>query len=230
MRHKLTRRAKNWIQWREEIEVRVKTFLSLILPLLLGSVAFAQDSQPIVGREAAARYFQKRDPAQQGYVGGSTSDHFLALHFGRYMSSQSYDWSKNGSQDDVGGNSFGVTYRVGEWQNSMDLNLRIDYAEFDLPGENPSKLSFMPLVTFPDASSRFPLYFGAGLGLGIFLKQTSDKSALSLDYQLVLGARFFDVFENTGFFLEAGLKNHLHLLSSGQLNGTFLAGGLVFTF
>ncbi|WP_413944247.1 hypothetical protein [Bdellovibrio sp. HCB-162] len=209
----------------------MKTFLSLILPLLMGSAALAQESQPVVGRDAAARYFQKRDPAQSYQAGNpGPTDHFLALHFGRYMSSQSYDWGKNGQQDDVGGNTFGVTYRVGEWQNSMDLNLRIDYAEFDLPVENPSKLSFMPLLTFPDAGSRFPLYFGAGVGLGVFFKQTNSKSALSLDYQLVLGARFFDIFENTGFFIEAGLKNHIHLLSSGQFNGTFLSGGLVFTF
>lgn len=212
------------------IEVRVKTFLSLVLPLLLSSIAFGQDEQPVVGRDAAARYFQKRDPAQQQAGSVGPSDHYLAIGFARYMSSQSYDWGKNGQQDDVGGNSLGVTYRVGEWQNSMDLNLRIDYAEFDLPGENPSKLSFLPLLIFPDAGSRFPLYFGAGVGLGVFLKQTNSKSALSLDYQLVLGARFFDVFENTGFFVEAGLKNHLHILSSGQFNGTYLSGGLVFTF
>lgn len=206
----------------------MKTFLVLILPLLVSSFAFAQDSRPEVGRDAAARYFQKRTPAET-FSGGSSS-HYLALHFGRYMGTQSYEWGKNGQEDDVGGNSFGVTYRVGEWQNSMDLNLRIDYSEFTLAGEKTSKISFLPLFTFPDANSRFPLYFGAGLGMGVFFKQVDTKSAVSLDYQLILGARFFDIFENTGFFIEAGLKNHVHLLSSGQLNGTFLASGLVFTF
>lgn len=208
----------------------MKTFLSVILPLLtLSSLAFAQDSQPVVGRDAAARYFQKREVSQASGA-GSAGDHFLAIHYGRYMSSQSYDWSPAGTEEDVGSNQFGVTYRVGEWVNSMDLNLRLDYNEYDLGGMNPSKLSFMPLITFPDANSRFPLYFGAGVGLGVFFKQIDGKSALSLDYQLVAGARFFNVFENTGFFVEAGLKNHLHILSSGQLNGTFLSGGLVFTF
>lgn len=206
----------------------MKTFLSMILPLVFSFGAGAQESQPVVGRDAAAKYFQKTDSNR--YVGGSTSDHYLALHFGKYMASQSYEWGKNGQEDDIGKNMFGVTYRVGEWQNSMDLNIRIDYAEYTLAGENSSKISFMPVVTFPDASSRFPLYFGAGLGLGVFFKQINQKSALSLDYQLILGARFFDIFENTGFFVEAGLKNHVHLLSAGQLNGTFLASGLVFTF
>ncbi|HWU44297.1 MAG TPA: hypothetical protein VN132_12690, partial [Bdellovibrio sp.] len=148
----------------------------------------------------------------------------------RYVSSQSYDWGKQGQQNGVGGNGLDLTYRMGEWYKSMDLNLRVGYNEYDVGGEDASKLSFMPMITFPDASSRFPLYFGAGVGLGIFLKQANGKSPLSLDYQLVAGARFFDVVENTGFFIEAGLKNHLLITSSGQLNGTFLAGGLVFTF
>ena len=209
----------------------MKTFLSVMVSLLLGSVALAQKAQPVVGRSAAAKYFSERDPAEQNSPSsfGGSSDHYLALHFGRYMSSQSYDWGA-GQVDDLGKNNFGVTYRVGEWYKSMDLNLRIDYIEYDFPGEKPAKISFMPLITFPDAGSRFPLYFGAGVGMGVFMKQLSGKSALSLDYQLVLGARFFDIFENTGFFIEAGLKNHVHLLSSGQFNGTFLSGGLVFTF
>lgn len=214
------------------IEVRVKTFLILFWTLISASGALAQNGAPVVGREAAAKYFQKRDVAENSVGGGAvgSADHYLALHFGRLMSSQSYDWDAGGQKDDVGKNNIGLTYRVGEWVNSMDFNLRVDYTDYEVSGEKPSKLSFMPLITFPDANSRFPLYFGAGLGLGVFLKQVDGKSALSLDYQLVAGARFFNVFENTGFFIEAGLKNHLHILSSGQYNGTFLAGGLVFTF
>lgn len=214
----------------------MKTLLiTLFGSIFLSSAAFAQDPQPRVGREAAAKYFQVSEPNNYDVrnEGGSlrgASDHYLALHFGRYMASQSYDWGDNGQEDDVGGNSFGLTYRVGEWHNSMDLNLRLDYGEYNLEGGRPTKLSFLPLITFPDANSRFPLYFGIGAGLGVFFKQIDSKSAISFDYQLVAGARFFDVFENTGFFIEAGLKNHLLILSSGQLNGTFLAGGLVFTF
>lgn len=209
----------------------MKTFLLMILPIFLGSVAWAQDSEPVVGRDAAARYFQKRDVSAEGHNSlGGASDHYLALYYGRLMSSQSYDWGVHGAEEDVGKNNFGLTYRVGEWVNSMDLNLRVDYTDYELSGEKPSKLSFLPLITFPDATSRFPLYFGMGVGLGVFLKQINSKSAISLDYQLVAGARFFNVFENTGFFIEAGLKNHIFLLSSGQYNGTFLAGGLVFTF
>lgn len=215
----------------------MKTIFSALLSALtastlLSGAAFAQEGQPRVGRAAAAKYFQKNGE-EEGGAGSKiqgASDHYLALSVGNYVSSQSYDWGQHGQQNGVGGMGVDVTYRVGEWYKSMDLNLRIGYNQYDVGGEDASKLSFMPMITFPDAGSRFPLYFGAGAGLGVFLKQANGKSPLSLDYQLVVGARFFDIFENTGFFIEAGLKNHLLITSSGQLNGTFLAGGLVFTF
>lgn len=185
---------------------------------------------PQVGREAAAKYFSpSRGPSQSQFVGGST-ERILALHFGKYMDSQAFEWGRSGRENQVGGFQAGVTYRIGEWVNSMDLNLRVDYLEFDVMGEQTSKISFMPVITFPDAASRFPLYFGFGGGLGVFFNQVKDKSPLSFDYQLILGARFFDVFENTGFFVEGGLKNHLHLLTTGQFNGSFLTFGAVFTF
>lgn len=73
----------------------MKVFFVLVLPLLLSSFAFGEDKQPIVGRDAAAKYFsKKRGPAEDNYSGGSQSDHYLALHVGRYMGSQSYEWGK----------------------------------------------------------------------------------------------------------------------------------------
>jgi hypothetical protein len=202
------------------------------------SVAQA-DELPKVGRRAAAKYFEKREPSAQNegsqsseVSSGGSSDHYLALHVGRMMSSQSYEWGQ-GNQTDVGEMTAGVTYRVGEWKNSMDLNIRMDFIEYKVAGngeQKPLKLSLIPLVTFPDASSKFPLYFGFGAGPGIFFRQTENEASLSLDYQLIAGARFFDIFENAGFFVESGLKNHLQLWNSGQFNGTFLSAGAVFTF
>jgi hypothetical protein len=53
---------------------------------------------------------------------------------------------------------------------------------------------------------------------------------LSFDYQLIAGVRFTNLSGRFGLFFEYGLKNHLHLLSDGQVNGTFLSGGAVFSF
>lgn len=221
----------------------MKQFLPFLI-VFLGFQAVSQaDDPPRVGRGAAAKYFEKRGPDNQdeeNYSGsvsdsssGTSSAHYLALHFGKMMGSTAYEWGTENKQTDVGDFTAGVTYRVGEWQNSMDLNLRIDFIQYKITGDGeskPLKMSILPLITFPDAASKFPLYFGFGVGPGVFFRQTDNEASLSLDYQLIAGARFFDVFENAGFFIETGLKNHLQLWNSGQFNGTFLSAGAVFTF
>lgn len=208
---------------------RFKSVWFLIFTFLFVASAHA-DQSPRVGRAAAAKYFEKRGPAEDSENAGGASDHYLAIHIGKYMGSQAYEWGGHGKEEDVGGNNIGLTYRIDQWNNSMDFAMRVDFQEFSAANEKQTKLSLLPMLTFPDANSKFPLYFGAGAGLGVFFKQVRDESTISLDYQLILGARFFNVFENTGFFIESGLKNHILVLSSGQLNGTFIAAGAVFTF
>jgi len=224
----------------------MKTFLPILAFLLVfHGLAQAEETPPRVGRRAAAKYFEKRDPdseepqPKQEETHSSASglngpnDHYLAIHFGKMMSSVAYDWGNDAKQTNVGDWTAGVTYRMGEWKNSMDLNLRVDFISYkiDANGETkPLKMSLLPLITFPDATSRFPLYFGFGIGPGVFFRQADNEATLSLDYQLIAGARFFDVVDSTGFFIETGLKNHLQLWNSGQFNGTFLSAGAVFTF
>jgi len=152
------------------------------------------------------------------------------LHLGTFVSDTTYKWGGKETADNVGRWNVGVTYRMGEWTKSMDLAIRVDLASYALDEGHATKLSFLPVVMFPEASSRFPLYFGAGIGPGVFTGQIGQESSLSLDYQILAVARFFDVFGNTGFFIEAGLKNHIFLLSDGQFNGTFVALGTVFSF
>lgn len=208
--------------------------LLLIILLIPLFVSAEQKTQPVVGRkyaqpgtgaEAASKYFQKRSEDNLG-----SDDHFLALHAGKLMSGEAWEWGQKELLKDSGGMSLGVTYRIEEVSNSMDYDLRIDFNEYQILGERPYKMSVLPMIVFPEASSRFPLYFGVGAGVGVFFRQTTGESPISFDYQLVTGARFFNVYENTGFFFETGLKNHLHVLNSGQFNGTFLALGSVFTF
>lgn len=206
----------------------VKTILPFFFVLFaLLPAANASDS-PRVGRDAAARYFERRTPAQDGNP--SATDHYLALHVGSFMNGQSWEWGQKGRENDTGSMNAGLTYRLDEWNGSMDFDLRVDFLEYKVAGEKPLKMSLLPMILFPDAASRFPLYFGFGAGLGVFFKQIQDESSLSFDYQLVMGARFFNVFENVGFFVETGMKNHVQLTSSGQFNGVFLTGGAVFTF
>jgi len=225
----------------------------LLISLFLAAPAFAQmvevkdnNESQTSGREKAREYFKERQgsksdesPRRAAHEVGATP-RYLAIHMGTFFSSQAYKWG-DGDGDDAGRFNMGVTYRLGEWVNSMDLALRFDYTSYRLQenidtatntmvDRDARKLSFGLILTFPDANSRFPLYFGGGLGAGIMMKQLDDESALMLDYSLLAGARFLDVFENVGFMIETGLKNHISLLSSGQFNGVFINVGTVFAF
>ena len=158
-----------------------------------------------------------------------SGDHYLALHLGGFIKGKSYNWGGI-NKEDAGAYSTGITYRVGEWVNSTDFLVRIDFNSYELDSGNSTKMSLMPMVSFPDATSNFPLYFGAAGGLGVFFKQVESESALSLDYQLFAGGRFFNVFDSVGLLFETGIKNHVNILSDGQFNSTYFNAGTVFVF
>lgn len=193
------------------------------------------------GKDKAKQYFQTRKgnaaPAAAQAQDSGAAPHYLAVHLGTFFSDQSYNWgdrdqkSGGGFGSGPGKMNFGVTYRLGEWVNSMDFNIRVEYTSYSIAESGSArKLSFAPLITFPDATSRFPLYFGAGAGVGLFMQQVHGRSPVSLDWQVVAGVRFLDVFPRIGFMVETGLKNHIMLLSDGQYNGVFLNAGAVFAF
>ncbi len=188
---------------------------------------------PRVGRKVAQKYMgqtgEKTTETREPASSGSAESHYLAIHIGTFLGDDAYKWGSD-HESNVGKFDLGVTYRIGEWANSADFAFRADFQSFNLSNGGANKLSLMPVIIFPDAASHFPLYFGGGVGPGFYLKQISGQSAISLDYQLFLGARFFNLFENTGLFVEAGVKNHFHILSNGQYNGSFIAIGALFTF
>ena len=200
---------------------------TLIFSLFFATGIAQQARAQEVGRDVAGQYFStgSRAPATV-----SDEDHFLAIQLGQFMESSAWEWGQHERAEKTGNYSIGFTYRIQKYTDKMDLNLRVVADEYNVVNEKPFKLSFMPLITFPEAASKFPLYFGGGLGAGVFFRQVKDESFLSLDYQLIMGARFFDIYENAGFFIETGLKNHLLVTSSGQFNGVFLSAGAVFTF
>lgn len=214
---------------------------SILALFMVSMPAFAQmvevqdnNETPTTGKEKAREYFTDRkanspSPERRPTQESAGGPRYLALHIGSFFTSQAYKWG-DGDQDDKAKLNAGVTYRLGEWVNSMDLAFRFDYTNFQFDEGSARKLSAGVIITFPDASSRFPLYFGGGLGAGFLIKQINDESALALDYSLIAGARFLNVIESIGFMVETGLKNHLHLLSDGQFNGVFINVGTVFNF
>ena len=225
----------NWI---------IFTFSILII---LPKVTWSSQNYPIVGKKAAAKYFKnnkystevaQRDPDEESgnyntgsnYSGLSSQEHYLSFGVGRHMNSSVYNWGNSSKQTDIAKMGIDLTYRLKQEYELFDQVVRVSYNEYEPVGQKASKMSFMYGLTFPDAGSQFPLYFGLVAGPGIFFQQINDESSISLDYQLIMGLRIFNIYENSGFFIEGGLKNHLHLTSDGQMNATFVSLGGVFTF
>lgn len=214
----------------------MRLFQAIFSIFFLVSTSVWAQGQPVVGRKAAEKYFQQSsNPDYQSLEGNSGSSQrntpgfeVLQINIGSFIESDSYFWG-SAQYANIGRANYGVTYLFDQW-HGLDRNVRLEFAEFRVQGELPRKLSLMPLVTFPRAETRFPLYFGFGAGVGIFMSQLRGESDLSLDYQLVAGLRFLDVLNRIGFFAEIAMKNHVLLLSDGQFNGTALNTGMVFTF
>lgn len=208
----------------------MKSFTLLFAAVFICSTSWAKIE---VGSQAADKYFKKRQSSKQvqsrKQMSPRNASHYLALHLGSFVDDKAYNWGSD-THKDIGGMSLGMSYRVGEWVDSSDLLIRVDFASYDLNQGHSTKMSFLPMVTFPDAKSMFPLYFGAGIGPGVFFKQIEGESSLALDYQLVAGGRFFNVINSIGLTFEAGIKNHINILSDGQFNGVFVTAGSVFVF
>lgn len=213
-----------------------KIINGLILTVVFFSIGVQAKEAPVVGRKAAAKYFAAKDgteptkdtvretPQVEDRASGSD---LLMLSLGTFVNSKTYNWG-GGDYDDVGRLSYGVTYMFGEW-SKFDVSFRMDFNDYRINGDRANKLSLMPVLTFPLANRRFPLYFGVGAGLGIYFVQI-NRDSLSFDYQLMMGTRFVDIYENLGFFVELAMKNHLNFTSSGQFNGSALTAGGVFSF
>lgn len=211
----------------------VKYLISLII---LVSCELSLANAPKVGRTAAAKYFQQNSdqstpPAR--YTASESEpmgDRYMTFGVSTFTKSDVYSWGNVNKQTDVGKWGLDMNYRLSQYNNLLDYSLRVNYTEYEPLGQKANKISFMYAATLPDAGSRFPLYFGAALGAGVFLTQISNESPVTADYSLYAGIRLFDVVETTGFYIEGGLKNHLQLTSDGQLNGTYVSAGAVFTF
>lgn len=205
----------------------------LLFTCFIGNLV--QAAAPKVGRAAAAKYFEKNPEEQLRSARTMASDdigaeeRYLAFGASFFTRSESFNWGGAAKEQDNGKYGLDMTYRLSQ-NNFVDYALRVAYTEYLPLGQKANKMSFMYSATLPDAGSKFPLYFGAAAGPGVFFTQLSGESSLSLDYQLFLGLRIFNLFDSTGFYVEGGMKNHLQLTSDGQLNGTYMSAGALFTF
>ncbi len=192
------------------------------------------------GKAAARSYFVAREAHEKEVRDGggdrgpdsvseSSGDRYLMLGFGTFLNDKEWSWGA-AHQDNVGSMMFDVTYRINEFANSFDLWFRAQYLTYNLTGGSAGQLAMMPIIAFPNARSGFPMYFGGGLGPGIFLKQINSSGDLGLNYVVLAGARFPNLFGSGGLYMEVGYQGLVNLLSVGQQQGVYLSAGGVFLF
>ena len=189
-------------------------------------LSFQGQAVEVVGTDVSDSYFRSR---ARSHASSANLAHFIGIHFGTFIKDEALDWSET-REKNRGKSLFGTTYRLGELGRLVDMSLRFNYTNYNLTKKSPRQFSLSPLFLIPSTRSQFPLYLGAGLGLGAIFSQVDSKSFLALNYHLLTGLRFFNVFGSVGTFLEAGYTGHVHLISNGEFHGFYILVGLLFTF
>ncbi|MCB0379169.1 MAG: hypothetical protein KDD33_11820 [Bdellovibrionales bacterium] len=201
-----------------------KILLSLALTFLTQPCWAAQ-----TGKKAAQKYFVKK--GEEGRSTASTSitsagnyKGLFTLSAGTLFASKSYNWAE---QQSPTGWSLQLDYHRRLKSSFFATVYQLEMQKFQTSPREASKLSFLFGVTVPK-NLEFPVYIGVAAGPGIFLKQLAGESLLTLDYKGFVGLRYNQ--DHSQFFLESGVKNHVNVLSDGQLSSWFLASGVAYKF
>ncbi len=182
------------------------------------------------GKTAAMKYFTKkskrqvvtRAPARASTSGALVGDQILAVAVGSLVNTQSYNWAEESTP---GWNVEAFYQRAGDGYFGHGYHL--DLQKFASGNEELTKLSFLFSLTFPRRLS-FPVYIGVAAGPGYFLKQKENESHFAFDYKGYVGLRLNQV--HSQYFVQSGVKNHVHVLSDGQFIGWFVSSGVAYTF
>lgn len=206
--------------------VRAMILLSFLLACLMGPglpIGMAAE----VGKSAAMKYFTTEAKEQKSTRGPASSsslagDRILAFSFGSLIQSKSYDWAG----DAIPGWNVEAFY---QWAQSgvFGKGIHLELQKFAVQEEELTKLSVLYSLTFPRRLS-FPVYLGVAFGPGYFLKQREGESEFAFDYKTYLGLRLHQ--QNAQYFVQSGVKNHVHVLSDGQFIGWFVSSGVAYTF
>lgn len=206
----------------------MRPFSSLLIFLVI-FIGEPLSAAPDTGKEAAAKYFSPRPSNERINAKNSAGTTYayarqIGLSAGTFFQGKSYQWLG----DEVDGWAMQLDYRgPAEPGDFIGQGFRLGFQKFQSMDVDLSKISLLWSLTFP-ARVSFPVYIGANLGPGFFLRQIEDESWLTLDYQAYLGLRLNS--SHSQFFIESGMKNHLLVLSNGQFSGWFVASGVAYKF
>ena len=200
---------------------------SILLFSYLLSFAPADLKASETGRDAAMKYFRGKKSSRSRTRGPQSAEvpgrQLLGVAVGNLLSSKNYHWMEN---DDVGGWNLELAYTRSD-QGWFARRYSLELQQFSANEARLSKLSFLFTFLFP-RRLEFPVYIGFAAGPGYFIKQRRNESEFSIDYKAFLGLRLND--PNSQYFLQSGVKNHVHVLSDGQFIGWYISSGVAYKF
>lgn len=200
--------------------------LLVLFMLLLAGVQQVEAVE--TGKRAAMKYFtggakKQIKTRQTASISPTQPGHrILALAVGSLVNSRNYN---EGQGQYMGWNAEAFYLKADQGYFAKGYHLEMQ--KFSTHLRELTKLSFLLSFSFPRRLS-FPVYLGVAAGPGFFLKQNKGKSQFSFDYKAYLGLRLNQ--ENSQYFLQTGVKNHVLVLSDGQFVGWFVSSGVAYTF
>ena len=112
-----------------------------------------------------------------------------------------------------------------------DLNLKFSIFSAQMARQKSTVLEVTPFITIPEIRTAFPFYLGMGFGFGFYPRNLIQQlPAFSVNTQLFLGFRFFEIYHNLGCFTELNLRIHYPFSELTVYLETLAQLGLIFRF
>ena len=216
-------KLSNWIG----VKSLAKTFCILVSLLTVFSVYGESQGDKKSGYKYVIRnYFSSRKPNVQSHQG---SPRHLALYLGTSLYSETTDQDVLNPFSSV---FFGLSQRIEEFSAIGDLNIRVELLSMQFADKKREWLvDVTPVFSLPDVRSGFPVYVGAGGGVGLFPRHiVRKKPALSLNVRFFAGMRVIDWYENVGFLGEVSVKMHFPFYDTKLYMEVLVTLGSLFSF
>ena len=197
--------------------------------MLLASIGHSQET----GKGAAMKYFVPNESQSSVKSGKSVvsrgpaqanmeTENLLGLSVGSLLNSKSYGWL----DEETSGWSVEAQY-LSQGEDYISRGYHFELQKFSSKERELTKLSFLVSFNFPRRLS-FPVYLGVAAGPSYFVQQLKGSSEFALDYRAYAGLRLSGTYGQ--YFLQSGVKNHVHVLDSGQFIGWFFSSGVAYKF
>ena len=170
------------------------------------------------------KYFSTRKANTKHYSGSPRS---LSIYGGGTLTGK----TKNKSIKSLSTKIIGFDQRLQDYPALGDLNIKTELNFITIQDKPVTVIQISPTFSTPDIRSGFPLYVGAGAGVGLSPDMIIEsKMPLFLNAQIFSGIRFVDWYKNAGFKLEVNMKMETSLSELDLRLEVIGLMGLVFSF